>query len=247
MSPLNYKVSHFVEIDSTNTQLVAAARAGAPDGTVYWADFQTSGRGRLDRVWEAPPRSCLMASVLLREPDVVAERLHAMTGIVALSIVEALGDLSVEGISVKWPNDLVVGSDKLAGVLAELVENPPRAAVVVGFGINLSYAGPANAQATCLERLTEQSIDRAGLLDGILTKLGDNRRLLHGDGFNTYRERLSGVLSTLGQVVTVDIGEHSVTGRASGLSPEGHLILDTRDGPLELSTGDLRRVRSTGQ
>ena len=248
MRPHNYKVSHFGEIDSTNTQVAAAARAGAPDGTVYWADFQSAGRGRLDRVWEAPPGSCLMASVLIREPLLALDRVHAITGVVALSMIEALGDFDIAGAAMKWPNDVLVGENKLAGVLAELVDAPPRAAVVVGFGINVTYGGPPEAQATSLAIMTGRTLDRAALLDAILNRVAMNRALLRDDaGWQTLRERLEGVLSTIGQEVVVELSDGSLTGHAVGLSEKGYLLLDTEQGRREVVTGDLRHLRSTGR
>jgi len=247
MRPHNYKVSHFVEIDSTNTQVAVAARAGALDGTVYWADFQRAGRGRLDRVWEAPPGSCLMASVLIREPKLALDRIHAITAVVALSIVEALGDLDIAGASMKWPNDVVVGDNKLAGVLAELVDAPPHAAVVVGFGINVTFGGPPGAKATSLEIMSGRSIDRAVLLDAILTRVATNRVLLRDEaGWVTLRHGIEAVLATIGQDVTVELGDEQVVGHTVGLSDKGYLLLDTEQGRIEVVTGDLRHLRSTG-
>ena len=247
MRPQNYKVSHFDEIDSTNTQLAAAARAGAPDGTVYWADFQSAGRGRLDRVWEAPPGSCLMASVLLREPGVGEDRLHGVTSVVALSLLQALEELDIAGVSMKWPNDLVVGERKLAGVLAELVEAPPHTTVVVGFGVNVTYAGPAEAKATSLEQISGTPIDRASLLDAMLSRLAENRLLMRDDaGWLELTRLVEAHCSTIGQEVSVELGDQQVVGIACGLSPQGHLLVENDDGVVELATGDLTRVRATG-
>ncbi len=108
----------FPELGSTNAHLLELARRGAPDGVVVVADHQTAGRGRLGRQWASPPGASLLASVL-RRPHLPPQRLH----LVALAVAVAAGDAceAVAGFrpELKWPNDLVAGHRKLAGVLAE--------------------------------------------------------------------------------------------------------------------------------
>src|SRR5687768_17788881 len=98
------------EIDSTNTALLAEAKAGAPEGVVLVADHQTAGRGRLGRTWEAPPGASLLVSVLLR-PDVSSVELVTMAA--GLAMAEAVEQVAGVDARLKWPNDLVVGDRKL--------------------------------------------------------------------------------------------------------------------------------------
>ncbi len=158
-------VRRFDTIDSTNRYLLDEARAGAPEGVVAVADYQTAGRGRLGRTWEAPPGANLLLSVLLRPELDPADRYLATTA-VALAAVDAVaatgpatspatspatGSASTGGVpgadgvvGIKWPNDLVAPDGrKLAGVLAEadLGAGTPAspAPVVVGIGINVNW------------------------------------------------------------------------------------------------------------
>jgi BirA family biotin operon repressor/biotin-[acetyl-CoA-carboxylase] ligase len=118
------ELRHFAEVDSTNRYLLDEARAGAPEGLVAVADHQTAGRGRLGRRWEAPRGSNLLASVLLR-PALAVDELHLCTVVVALAARTACALVAAVAPELKWPNDLIVGERKLAGVLAESVPGPP--------------------------------------------------------------------------------------------------------------------------
>ena len=116
-----WRVRHFALIDSTNRYLLDEARAGAESGLVAVADHQTAGRGRFDRRWEAPPGSSLLVSVLLRPVPVDAGH-RAMTA-TALALADAVEAVAGFAPELKWPNDLVVGDRKLAGLLAESVDD----------------------------------------------------------------------------------------------------------------------------
>jgi BirA family biotin operon repressor/biotin-[acetyl-CoA-carboxylase] ligase len=118
---------------STNADLAARARAGEPDGLVLIAEEQTAGRGRLDRRWEAPPRSSLLLSVMVRPapPTGTWTLLPFVCGVAVAEAVRAVAALDAE---LKWPNDVLVDARKLGGILVERVET----AVVIGIGLNVS-------------------------------------------------------------------------------------------------------------
>jgi len=159
-------VRRFAELDSTNRYLLDLARAGAPEGAVAVADYQSAGRGRLGRRWEAPPGSNLLASVLLR-PVLAVEELHLCTVAVALAAADACGRGAGVTPELKWPNDLMVGGRKLGGILAEAIPaeaipaeaipaeaipaeaspagSPLGPAVVVGLGLNVRWPPPDTA------------------------------------------------------------------------------------------------------
>ena len=124
-------VRRFAEIDSTNRYLLDEARAGAPEGAVAVADYQSAGRGRLGRRWEAPPGSNLLMSVLLR-PTLTLDELHLCTVAVALAAATACERGAGVIPVLKWPNDLMVGGRKLGGILAEAL--PAGTAPVGGVG-----------------------------------------------------------------------------------------------------------------
>src|ERR1051325_2188638 len=111
---MHWDVRPFTELDSTNRWLLDEARRGAPEGVVAVADHQTAGRGRLGRTWEAPAGASLLTSILLR-PALPLERRHLVTTAVALAGAAAISEA---GPLLKWPNDLLIGNRKVAGVLA---------------------------------------------------------------------------------------------------------------------------------
>jgi BirA family biotin operon repressor/biotin-[acetyl-CoA-carboxylase] ligase len=165
-----FEVRRFEELDSTNRYLLDQARAGAPEGLVAVADHQTAGRGRLGRRWEAPAGAGLLVSVLLR-PSLPIEELHLCTVAVALAARSACTEAAGVEPGLKWPNDLIVGERKVAGILAEAREG----AVVVGIGVNVAWPPPDTeptevavpgdlAQATSLWRESGTRIDPGRLL-----------------------------------------------------------------------------------
>jgi BirA family biotin operon repressor/biotin-[acetyl-CoA-carboxylase] ligase len=239
-------------VDSTNRHLLQEARAGAAEGTVVVADHQESGRGRLDRAWVAPPRSSLLVSVLLR-PDLPLERLHLLTAVVALAAADAcVSEAGVEA-SLKWPNDLVVGSRKLGGILAETQLEGSRArAVVVGLGLNVNWgpeleASELAAEAVSLDQLAGGEVDRARLLVAILTGLEDRYATLGGRAGQMaqaaeYRRRCT----TVGRVVRVELADESFTGTVADVSDEGQLLVDVGMCLRTVTSGDVVHVRTAG-
>jgi len=125
---------HHEVTDSTNLRAKELAEAGAPSGTVVTAAEQTEGRGRVDRVWTAPPGKALLYSAILRPLDLD----HLLLPLAApLAVCEACESLAPVRCEIKWPNDIWIGGRKLGGVLIEA--RPPDWAVI-GVGVNLSIA-----------------------------------------------------------------------------------------------------------
>jgi BirA family transcriptional regulator, biotin operon repressor / biotin---[acetyl-CoA-carboxylase] ligase len=121
---------------STNAVAVERAQAGAPEGLVVVADHQTAGRGRLDRVWETPAGTAVTFSLLLRPtaPTRSWPWLPLLTGYAVDKALKARG----LDAGVKWPNDVLIGGRKVAGILVERIETPDGPAAVVGVGINVA-------------------------------------------------------------------------------------------------------------
>lgn len=229
-------------VGSTNTEVVAAARQGAPEGLVMVADHQDGGRGRLGRSWVEPPCSGLLVSVLLR-PPLDADHLHLAVAVVALAAADACDAVAGVRAVLKWPNDLLVGGAKLAGVLAEAIP----AAVVVGIGINASWPSDVDLPpgATALDRHSDAEVSRAGLLVAMLEFLEPRRAALdHPAGRAAqaadYRRRCD----TVGQAVRVELGEESFTGVAADISPEGHLLVEVGTCLRRVSAADVVHLRT---
>lgn len=206
-------VRRLPEVGSTNRVAADLARAGAGDGLVVVADQQTAGRGRRGRAWESRPGTALLVSVLLRPAPVL------VTLAAGLAAADACAAVSGVQPALKWPNDLLLGEAKLGGILAEVVGD----AVVVGLGVNLSWA-PAGAA------VLGPGIDRDALLHAYLGALE-----CHGDVLSRYRERCS----TLGRYVTVELPVGTVEGVAEAVDDDGRLVVGGR----AVAAGDVVHLR----
>jgi BirA family biotin operon repressor/biotin-[acetyl-CoA-carboxylase] ligase len=242
----HWDVRRFEEIDSTNTYLREQARLGAPDGTVAVAEHQTAGRGRLDRRWEAPPGASLLLSVLLR-PSLDPPQLHLCTAAVAMAAAQACHKVAGVDVRLKWPNDLVVGDAKLAGVLAEAEFDAQSVrSVVVGIGVNLAWPGPEGVGGTCLDDLrgSGPAVDREQLLGAVLAALGRRRPLLDDPaGRSQLAAELRERCATLGADVRVELPGAEIVGVASGIDDAGHLIVQTAEGTQVVAAGDVVHLR----
>jgi BirA family biotin operon repressor/biotin-[acetyl-CoA-carboxylase] ligase len=240
-----WQVRWFDEIDSTNSYLLERARQGDPEGLVAAADHQTAGRGRLDRRWESPPGANLLASVLLR-PDCNPDDLHLCTGALALAALDACAEVAGVEAQLKWPNDLLVGSAKLAGVLAEAEFSAGPPAVVAGIGLNVAWSGPLDAGGTCLDDLSEHApLDRKVLLERLLASLDGRRPLLdQGRGRLQLADEVRARCATLGQEVLVILPSGEFSGRAVAIDEAGRLLVDTAGGQRPVTAGDVVHVRA---
>jgi BirA family transcriptional regulator, biotin operon repressor / biotin---[acetyl-CoA-carboxylase] ligase len=241
-----WDVHRFEEIDSTNAYLQRQARLGAPEGTVAVAGHQSAGRGRLDRSWEAPPGASLLASVLFR-PEFDPSELHLCTAAMALAAAEACRRVAGVGPVLKWPNDILVGEEKLAGVLAEAEFDgglDGAVTVVVGLGLNIDWPGPPGVGGTSLRELGAESVDRTALLSGLLDALSTRRALLDtAAGRRDVVAELRNRCATLGRRVRVELATGAVVGVATEIDDAGHLVVRTPDGPRTVSAGDVVHLR----
>lgn len=246
MSAWGWQVQWFEEIESTNTYLREQARAGAPEGLVAVADYQTAGRGRLERRWESPPGANLLVSVLLR-PGCEADDLHLCTTAVALAAADACREVTGVDVAFKWPNDLLVGESKVAGILAEVEfagGTPP--AVVVGLGINVAWPGPADTDGTCLddESPRGQPVDRKVLLEHLLHALAPRRDMLEdAQGRLVLADEVRRHCSTLGHRVRVVLADEEITGVAHGIDDSGRLVVETDTNLRTVTAGDVVHLR----
>jgi BirA family biotin operon repressor/biotin-[acetyl-CoA-carboxylase] ligase len=237
-----WRVEHVTEIDSTNRWLVDEAKSGAREGRVIFADFQTAGRGRLDRQWEAPVRSALLCSFLFR-PQLDADQLALVVGAVALSARAALVRLCGLRPAIKWPNDLLVDEHKLAGLLGEVVTTDDGLAIVVGIGINLT-ASPDDVLSTDVLKETGITLSSRGLLDILLEDLEWRYAQLHAqDGRATVHQEYESALVTLGQRVRVERINDVLEGEVLGVDACGRLIVNVDGVEMFFSTGDVVHVR----
>ncbi len=232
---------------STNADLAAAARAGqAQPGQVLVAELQTAGRGRLGRGWASPPRAGLTVSVVVAPAGVPADRwtwLPLLTGLAVVEAVEGLTEASVRPL-LKWPNDVLVGDRKLAGILVERVGG----LAVLGCGLNVS-ASAADLPPAATSLLFEGArVDRSQLLLRVLAAL-DGRLSSWESGGDAAQDALRaayrGRCATLGRRVRVALPDGGqVGGTATDVDGQGRLVVVEGTGRrLALGAGDVVHVR----
>jgi len=219
-----HDVRWFEIVDSTNRYLLECAAQGVPEGVVAVADEQTAGRGRLGRSWIAPPGAALLVSVLLR-PQLPAERVHLVTLAGALAASDALPGSDVK---VKWPNDVVIGDRKLAGILAEA---DGAGAVVVGMGLNVRDDWFPDELA---RTATAVAVERAELLVAWLRAY--DARLAALDAVLADAVARS---ATIGRRVRVELAGETFEGTARALTEEGYLVVGDR----VVTAGDVVHLR----
>lgn len=251
MTQVRWDVRRFATLPSTNDWLLAQARGGAAAGTVAVADHQREGRGRLGRRWDAPAGTSLLVSVLLRPVAPVGE-LYAATAAVALSAADACVDVSGVTPGIKWPNDLVVDDEKLAGALAESDPAAPggragSVAVVIGVGCNVNWEGPQGATSLCVR--AGRPVDRDALLQGLLDALAPRAAALDSaDGRRSVIDEVRRRCVTLGRRVRVEAaGSLAFSGVATALDRTGRLVVDTGSGEIAVSAGDVVHLRPLAQ
>lgn len=235
---------HDAVLESTNDRASAWAKKGAEEGALVTADAQTGGRGRLGRVWFSPAGASVYASFVVR-PAVLDGRWAALGLTVGLGIVDGLAGL-VDGLALKWPNDVLVGGRKLAGILCEARVHAGAPDIVVGFGINVRrVARPPElaAIATSLEESGAGVLGRADVLARVLEALEPVLDEFRLSGFAGMRERYEAMCVSLGRVV--EVSDATGHGRrrvfADRLDDDGALRVRPLDGgPSErVEAGDV--------
>jgi BirA family biotin operon repressor/biotin-[acetyl-CoA-carboxylase] ligase len=243
---------------STNADLLALASGGAPEGVVLAAEQQRAGRGRMGRVWMAPPHAALTFSLLLR-PTAAGRARHGWLPLLAgLATAEAVRAVTPVDARLKWPNDVLVGPAKLGGILTEAACGAGAAAgaVVVGIGLNVSTEpgglpppGPGALPATSLRIAASPGPDRGVLLAAILTGFERSYRAwttVFGDAERSgLRAGYTRLCATIGQRVRVELpGGGLITGLATGIDPDGRLLVRTGPGAgLPVAAGDVVHLR----
>jgi BirA family transcriptional regulator, biotin operon repressor / biotin---[acetyl-CoA-carboxylase] ligase len=243
---IGHRVEWHATIGSTNDRARELLDRPDGEGTAVVADEQLSGRGRRGRAWTSPPGLNLMVSVGLR-PRLSAAEAWMLGPAAALAARAACGH--VARVDLKWPNDLVAPDGrKVGGMLVETaIHDEALAAAVVGIGINVNWRVadmPAELAptATSLAELADRPIDRAALLARLLNALDAELSAIEAGGSPLPRYRAACV--TIGRAVTVDVGGWVVSGQAVDLDPGGALVVDTADGPVTITTGEVVSARS---
>jgi len=234
----------YLDIDSTNNWLRSRALAGAPSGTVCVAEQQSAGRGRRGRDWVSPFAASLYLSLLWRSNGGAAALggLSLVSGIATLRALQALG---VEGLGLKWPNDVLAGQDKLAGILIDVVgEAGGPCAVIIGLGININMPAAAAAAIdqpwTDLDRLTGDTAPSRNLLAGrLLSELMPALKKFDQAALQPFMDDWQQYDLVDGQRIELSLPNESIRGTACGIDDGGALLVDTGEGRRRFASGEV--------
>ena len=237
---------HFSRVTgSTNSDAVAAARRGAPHGSVYFSDEQQSGRGRSDHNWISAAGEGLYVSVLLR-PQISASRLAFLPFAAGLAAADAIRAVSSLAIDLRWPNDLLIGPRKTGGILVEARPSSKGLlhAMVLGIGINVhqrTFPPDLATSATSLDLETNRHIARQDLLVALLKSLErEALALAQPDAAKEVAARVEEASTWIrGRKVEVH-GPQACSGVTAGLDENGFLRVATEAGLVTVQTGGLR-------
>lgn len=229
----------FESTGSTNPDAKRFAEEGAPHGTIVVADRQTAGRGRRGRTWSSPSGKSIYFTIVVR-PAFAPDKASMITLVMALSVAQAIEEVTGLPAQIKWPNDIVVHKKKVCGILTEMSMTPEMDEiqfVVAGVGVNTNHNGPEEfpeeirETAASLKMESGEHIDRAGLLGRILARFEENYDCFERiQDLSALREAYQAHLINMDtQVLVLDpAGEYA--GISRGISETGELIVERENG-----------------
>ena len=245
---MNINILRYDTLDSTNTETANQAKLGAAEGLCVIAGQQTAGRGRQGRNWVSDPGSGLYFSVLLR-PKLAAKYLPLITLMTGVAVHDTLKEYGLKP-DIKWVNDILIGDDKISGILAETVETKIGVAVVVGIGINLtssSFPDEIAETATSIEIETGNLVTSDELAETLTRYLSYFYEILSDEGGTDEIIRQWNSRSSYfsGKHVRFTVNGETFDGVTDGLEENGALRVKTNDGSVTIvQAGDVERLRS---
>ncbi len=242
---LGKNIHWFETLPSTNLKAQALAQLGAAEGEIVIAEEQTQGKGRLGRSWSSPPYLNLYLSLILQPklPPTHAPQITLMAGVAVADTVQSFIPFAPE---IKWPNDILVRGQKIAGILTESsCESDRILFVILGVGVNLNFSKELMSEtirnkATSLLTLTQKPVDRQAFTCGLIQNLDRCYGTLEGSGFVGIRRRWEGYFQLQGKKVTVEMPDGQISGKAVGIDMDGALIIEGEGGDQErILAGDV--------
>ncbi len=239
------QIRHYFKIGSTNTSAMTAGAEGAPQGTVFVAEEQTSGRGRGANSWQSPRSTGIYCSVVLR-PHLPPSEVLPLSLAAGLAVQSAIQQVDSRiTADLKWPNDLLIEGKKVCGILTEMNAEAMRVRhIVVGIGINVNQLTfPSDLQATSLRLVTGSEWSRVELAAALLKSLDrEYRELLeNADAKAAILRRFAEASSWVcGKKVRIEDNESAFEGTTEGLDPRGFLLVRTPHGTQTVLSGTVR-------
>ncbi len=249
---LGRHIHYYQDVDSTNRAAQELARQGAAEGTAVLAERQLCGRGRQGRTWHSPAGVGLYSSWILR-PALPPHQVQLLTLTVAVAVARAISAQTLLSPKIKWPNDILIGEKKVAGILTEAEATGERIAhVVAGVGINVNHTAaelgqPLEALATSLRLEVGRLVERSALAAQLFVELETWYERLRGRDPSGILDEWRRHAATLGRRVRVFLGQTTVEGTALDVTNEGALLVEQRNGSRTVvHAGDVEHLRLVG-
>lgn len=230
----------FDSIDSTNAEALRAIERGQTAPFLVLAERQTAGRGRRGRKWASPFAENIYCSLVLRIEGGMRQ-LEGLSLVVGLAVMQALRELGISGAGLKWPNDVLVGQKKIAGILLELVGDPADVCHVVlgvGINVNMQITDEVDQQWTSMRLESGKVFDRnhlVGKLGAMLQAYLSRHQL---DGFSAFQAEWEQNHLWQGRAVSLIAGVNHIDGEVLGIDGQG---------ALRLRVGGVEKVFSGGE
>lgn len=222
--------------DSTNNE--AKRNPGLPDGSLVIADVQTAGKGRLGRNWSSPRGTGVWMTLMLK-PDIDFFSVSQITLIAGIAVCRAVGGEAM----IKWPNDIVIGSRKTCGILTEMSAETDRVNYVLcGIGINVNvqeFPDELSEKATSLFIETGQKQDREYIAAKTMNEFEELYKIFLRHGFRPIKDEYKSKCVTINRKVQVIYNHKTVTGTAIDVDDTGGLIVQTDDGTITVTSGEV--------
>jgi BirA family transcriptional regulator, biotin operon repressor / biotin---[acetyl-CoA-carboxylase] ligase len=239
------KILYYNELDSTNTTAYELAHKINGEGAIVVAEKQNKGKGRLLRHWSSPKSGGIYMSVILR-PDITPFYAPVITLMAAVSVAQAIRDVSAVEACIKWPNDIIVKDKKVAGILTEMEAESDRVKfIILGIGINVnSMLSELPKTASSIARMSGGPVSRQALLIAIIERLEHNYNNINKAGFSEIRLEWKNLSATLGRRVRANCMHKIIEGTACDIDLDGALKIRTDNGFHEkIFAGDLVVLR----
>ncbi|MEK6715086.1 MAG: biotin--[acetyl-CoA-carboxylase] ligase [Candidatus Omnitrophota bacterium] len=241
---IGQRLFYYETLGSTMDAAFELGLAGFPEGTAVFAESQTKGRGRLGRSWFSPKGKGIYLSLLLR-PEFLPQGAPKITLMTAVSISEAIKKVTGLSVLIKWPNDIVVGGKKLAGILTELNAEADKIKFVnIGIGINVNSSKSfLPLDATSLKEEIGTEVSRIELAKEVLRAIENNYFLLKEKGFKPILEKCKASSAILGKRIEINSQNRVICGEAQDIDMDGALLVRQDTGFIErVLSGDVVRI-----
>jgi len=240
------EIIYLARTESTNGVAKSLAAGGAAEGTLVVSEAQTDGRGRKGRVWYSPEQEGIYASLILR-PELLLMEIAKIPLLASLAVAETLLSLGLQGVKIKWPNDVLLNGRKAAGILTEAgTEIEAVDYVVIGLGLNVNtrkFPRELNRTATSLCLETGRSFERSGILAAVLRRLEGYYDSLGRGGAGPLIEKWKTLTDILGRRVSVDVMGRRLSGVVQDLDRDGALVVRARNGEIhKVLSGDIHQI-----